>query len=234
MSTGDVESYVEWKGWTAERFMAADAYRHALYDAEAGNIDIAGQKVLEIGFGGGTFLRWAKDRGADIYGCEIVPELVEIARARGDVHLVDSDLSHIPATLDESFRLIAAFDVLEHLTLEETRRLLAQIERLLQPGGFFLARFPNGESPFGRVYQYRDATHRTVLSGRLIGQLLVGSRLKVVRAGDARVPLFGSPLRKAGQWLKRAVRNRMSAFIKQLYDFDGAMGTNMVVLVQRS
>lgn len=55
--------------------------------------------------------------------------------------------------------MIACFDVIEHLTTEDLRALLSDSLPHLAPGGRYLFRFPNGNSPFvGPIYN-SDITH---------------------------------------------------------------------------
>jgi len=125
--------------------------------------------VLEIGFGNGSFLAWAKAQGADVVGTEIDAPMIERARAKG----FDAQPASLVAlaAVGQRFDLVVAFDVFEHWDKAELVENLKQIAALLRPGGLVLARFPNGQSPFGRVHQYGDLTHQTVLSASSVAQL---------------------------------------------------------------
>jgi len=162
------KQYITWKNWdkNVTKDFANDAY---LYELKNLNID-KNVRILEIGFGSGGFLDWAKDKGNDVVGVEIIEPLVDSAKERG--HIVyhghpDKLLSKYKGT----FELICLFDVLEHISIDELPHLFKTISMLLIDGGKVFARFPNGASPFGRFYQYRDVTHVSVLSPEIINQI---------------------------------------------------------------
>ena len=152
--------YADWKNWHGE-FAPSD--RDARYfAAELADIPLQGKRVLEIGFGNGSFLAWAKALGAEVVGTEIDAAMIQRALARGfDARPASLDAL---AAANERFDLIVAFDVFEHWDKPTLVASLVQFAALLGPDGQLLARFPNGQSPFGRVHQYGDPTHQTVLS----------------------------------------------------------------------
>jgi len=179
------DAYAAWKDWRGEFAVGERQARY--YAAELDGIALEGRRVLEIGFGDGGFLAWAKAQGANISGTEIDADVVALARAKGfDAH---------PPALEalvaqgRQFDLVAAFDVLEHWDKAALVANLRQIAALLVPGGLLIARFPNGQSPFGRVHQHGDLTHQTALSATSIEQLAIMTGLELVRVGNAaRVP----------------------------------------------
>lgn len=161
------QSYREWKAW--DRSQASELDHASVADVR--RLGLAnGARVLDFGFGSGQFLDWARRTGYRAVGIENIEALVASATARGH----KAYLGQLPGGKDHhraSFDAIVAFDVLEHLTREEIADVLALFAQLLRPGGKLLARFPNGHSPFGRLNQYGDATHCSVLSGEILGQL---------------------------------------------------------------
>jgi len=75
------ESYSQWKDWQLN-FTCSEADAQ-YYDLEFGNCVKSGSRIVEIGFGNGGFLDWAKRRGAEVYGVEIQPEILEAADRHG-------------------------------------------------------------------------------------------------------------------------------------------------------
>ncbi len=135
-----------------------------------------GARVLDIGFGQGALLDWARDQGFETHGVEIIPELVDRAAPRHAVHLgTIFDLDGAETLFDGVF----AVDVFEHIPLPELRRTFGRVGEILRPGGVCVARFPNGSSPFWGPYMFGDATHTTFLNDVTIRQLAVGSGLEV-------------------------------------------------------
>jgi Methyltransferase domain len=177
--------YEEWKGWRGA-FNASEADTR-YFATELAGMPVGGRRVLEIGFGNGSFLAWAKAQGAIVAGTETHAAIIDAARTKGfDAHPADLGALLVAA---RCFDLVVAFDVLEHWDMQTLITNLNQIHALLDVGGTLLARFPNGQSPFGRLHQYGDITHRSVLSASSIGQLAQMTGFEVVRvANAARVP----------------------------------------------
>jgi 2-polyprenyl-3-methyl-5-hydroxy-6-metoxy-1,4-benzoquinol methylase len=117
----------------------------------------------------------------------------------------------------DRFDLIVAFDVLEHLTVEEIVDLLRFAASLLNPGGRLLARFPNGASPFGAFYQTGDVTHVTVLSAGRIRQIGLSAGLSLVAAFNSARPVASHARRVLAQKARYVVRDLLETFIGRLY-----------------
>ena len=191
----------------------------------------AGSKLLEIGFGDGQLLRWARAAGHQITGVEIVPALVERAREMG-IDCLAGPLTE--GTLaDRRYNAIIAFDVLEHMSFEEIAAFFDFSKANLEPGGFYLLRFPNGASPFGAMYQASDITHKSVLSLGIIRQLAQRSGLRIVSTFEPR-PYPPDILRKVQRWLGYKLQDALTALLTRAY-FGGKahIEPNILVMLQR-
>jgi SAM-dependent methyltransferase len=93
-----------------------------------------GGSLLDIGTHRGDFtLRVAEHAGVDdVHGVEFIAEHAAVARDRG-INAVEADLEEGLPFDDESFDLISANQVIEHL--RGTDLFLAEIRRVLKPGG---------------------------------------------------------------------------------------------------
>jgi 2-polyprenyl-3-methyl-5-hydroxy-6-metoxy-1,4-benzoquinol methylase len=174
--------YVEWKSWRGA--FAANDREARYYAAEFEGIALSGKRVLEIGFGNGSFLAWARAQGATVAGTEAIDALVEQARTNG----YDAQPADLPAlaAAGRQFDIVVAFDVFEHWSRRELIAHLRQIHALLAHDGLVLARFPNGHSPFGRLHQHGDLTHVTALSSTSTTQLAQMTGFAVVRIENER------------------------------------------------
>ena len=141
--------------------------------------------ILEIGFGEGRFLDWARSKGHHVEGIEIIPEMVDRARKRD--HVVHLGSIRQAICDGQRFDLIAAFDVVEHLAISEILDLLEDAECVLNPGGRLLLQFPNAGSPFAAPYQIGDVTHQTALSEAALKQIAQVKGWVVTKSFNARV-----------------------------------------------
>lgn len=189
----------------------------AEFRGELQGLTLKGKRVLEIGFGRGYFLEYARDEGAEVIGTEFIPELVAKNRAAGfNVHI--GPLENLPdLTKPEAFDLIVAFDVLEHMDLQALKRNLEMFSIMLVPGGHLLVRFPNGQSPLSAVPQNGDVTHMTVLSVEKIKQLTIMSNLIPVRSGNAFRERNGSLIKKVRKGLAYAARDFIEVVLGYIY-----------------
>ncbi len=88
--------------------------------------------VLDLGCGSGRTLLWNRDWGATTVGVDISPFFS--ADARRSVDLLIGDLRKLPFA-DGAFTKALSLDVLEHLSPEALRGMLAEASRVLAPGG---------------------------------------------------------------------------------------------------
>jgi 2-polyprenyl-3-methyl-5-hydroxy-6-metoxy-1,4-benzoquinol methylase len=208
------EGYESWKGWTEPfKFTAEEA---SYFAGETSCAKIADADVLEIGFGSGSFVAWARDQGARIAGTEINPVLLSAARAFG-VELLEADLETVADSHADRFDTIVAFDVFEHFTLDAVMSRLAAAETMLKPGGRLIMRFPNGQSPFGLTAQNGDPTHVTPLSRDVVEQLTRATRLEVVRYSPSFRIAGGGIAKSLARRLRYAARDVMSLCLNAIY-----------------
>jgi hypothetical protein len=85
-----------------------------------------------------------------------------------------------------------AFDVLEHIPQDLLSNLILDISRVLKSDGVFLARFPNGDSPFGLINQNGDATHVTTIGSNKIKYFAAQANMQVIFIGGEAQPIFGT------------------------------------------
>jgi len=88
--------------------------------------------VVDLGCGSGRALLWNRDWGSTTVGVDISPFFSEDARRRVD--LLIGDLRTLPFA-DATFTKAFSLDVLEHLSPQALRAMLAEASRVLAPGG---------------------------------------------------------------------------------------------------
>lgn len=100
-----------------------------------------GVRVLEIGSGRGSLLRWLLDQGADARGIEVSAErIAESRQLYGELPLQLTDGAQLPFR-DQTFDLVVSFDVFEHIPDSDAH--LREVARVLRPGGAYLLQTPN-------------------------------------------------------------------------------------------
>ncbi len=211
------DHYAEWKGWSHS--FSCSPEMAAYFAGELGGADITGRHILEIGFGNGEFIDFARARGAIVYGAELGDAALEAARQQG-ITIVPADFENEADKWSAQFDLIAAFDVFEHLTPDQIVQKLRAIDVMLKPEGKVLLRFPNGQSPFGLAPQHADATHVTALSLAKIEQYLVGTQLTPITYRGVARANGGSLSRRLVRRVRYALRDCHMALIRFLYATD--------------
>jgi hypothetical protein len=227
----DHARYSAWKGW--EGTFSCDLKKARYFAAEFRGIPLRGQRVLEVGFGNGAFMAWARDAGADVHGIELNEAMRVAARQHGFV-VHDRSFAELVA---QGWRcdLVVAFDVIEHWDSAELVENFGLVRELLHDGGLFLARCPNGHSPFGRVYQHGDLTHKSTLSAYKLEYLAGVSGLDVVRiANPCRVSSRPGILRALRQRWLQLRRHWIERSISRLYGIRRLpLDPNLMVLLRR-
>lgn len=107
---------------------------HAVERMLAGR-SFAGARALDVGCGSGRWSRWLAARGADVVGVDPTAAMLETARRLSpDVRferMSATDLDFPP----ESFDIVTAVTVIQHLQPSEQERAAAAMVRVLRPGG---------------------------------------------------------------------------------------------------
>ena len=96
----------------------------------------AGSTVLDLGCGAGT-LALLKRKGVTLAGVDLSPVCALAARRNGYDFTCASELTRLPFA-DDSFDYAVSLDVLGHVGFEEKDAVLAEVRRVLRPGGVTL------------------------------------------------------------------------------------------------
>jgi SAM-dependent methyltransferase len=138
--------------WWSNRYYALLARRHGPSHG----------RVLEVGCGMGHLLTWLVD-SYQVYGADINPWALAESRRnvpQGSFLLLSAE--ELGAFQDGSFQIVVSKHVVEHLPNPE--RSIAEMSRVLAPGGLLLLATPNLSSPMRDVKKerwigYQDPTH---------------------------------------------------------------------------
>ena len=103
-------------------------------------IDWNGKSVLDLGCAGGFMAEALDERGATVIGIDPASEAIAAARshaaANGRDITYDVGVGEALPYSDDSFDAVVCVDVLEHV--DDLPKVLAEVARVLKPGGMFL------------------------------------------------------------------------------------------------
>ncbi|MGY6697338.1 MAG: bifunctional 2-polyprenyl-6-hydroxyphenol methylase/3-demethylubiquinol 3-O-methyltransferase UbiG [Roseinatronobacter sp.] len=103
-------------------------------------IDWSGKRVLDLGCAGGFMAEALAERGAEVTGIDPAAKAIEAARAHaaqtGHQIRYDVGVGEALPYADAGFDAVVCVDVLEHV--QDLAQVLAEVSRVLRPGGLFL------------------------------------------------------------------------------------------------
>jgi SAM-dependent methyltransferase len=125
----------------------------------------AGQKgsLLEVGCAYGLFLKRATPMFEEVHGLDISQHALDEARKEAPKAILKKhDLDEGIPYPNESFDVVAGFDVFEHT--DSLRGSLGEATRVLRPGGLLLISCPQQDTRLGQAYRKidTDASHVSV------------------------------------------------------------------------
>ena len=153
-------------------------------------------RLLDAGCGTG-FNLLALSRLGRAMGIDLAPEAIAFCRERG-VRAVRASLLALPFP-DAAFDAVTSFDVIYHAWVTDDRAAVAEMARVLRPGGVLLVRVPALRALWGAHDVEVQSRHRYT-RGELVA-LLEGCGLRVERATYCNSLLF--PLLLARRTLDR-------------------------------
>ena len=152
----DYEAYWSAEGFNPEGGLGPETARMI------SRILTPGQQIVDVGCGDGNGLgRWAAAKGHAYLGLDVSHAALAKARSLGLAvqHITDASQLPLPSI---SAGAVACLEVFEHLL--DPASAVAEIKRVLEPGGFLIATVPNAAywirrvelGLFGRFNPYGD------------------------------------------------------------------------------
>ncbi len=209
-------------------------------------------KLLDIGCGGGFFLKTAEERGWEPHGVDIVPGFVKFARE--DLQLKNVHCRSLEELEYEKhfFDAIVLWDLIEHLP--HPSNFLKTINRLLSPDGLLVIWTPNARNAAwlkGQWYGYIPLQHLYFFSSATLNRTLQSAGFRMVFKNTNRAkkgffsPPKNSPYQKPdrpfSKWekfllgMKRDIKNFINPvnYISPLLDWAG-YGFNLYVIAKKT
>jgi 2-polyprenyl-3-methyl-5-hydroxy-6-metoxy-1,4-benzoquinol methylase len=118
-------------------------------------------KILDVACGEGALLSFLKLKKYDnIFGFDISSENIDICHSLGLNFVQKFDALKInDFESQESFDVIFALDILEHIPKEKAVIFLEQIKNRLKPGGYVIIQTPNMGCVTACLLRYNDLSH---------------------------------------------------------------------------
>ena len=125
-------------------------------------IDISSvTKALDIGCGRGEWVELLQRHSIDALGVDLNYAMVEDAKRHGVKNIIVKDIfDFLSDSEDESYDLITAFHIIEHIPFNKLLTLLSEIKRVLKPQGKMILETPDPTNLLvSSLTFYNDPTH---------------------------------------------------------------------------
>jgi 2-polyprenyl-3-methyl-5-hydroxy-6-metoxy-1,4-benzoquinol methylase len=135
---------------------------------------------LDIGCATGMLIEWMKKEGWDVQGVDICRESAEYGKLHRGVEIFSGTLEEAHFA-DQAFGAVHFSHLIEHLP--DPRGFLAEVRRILAPGGYSLITTPNiggfQARLFGKGWRSAIADHLVLFSKRTLQRLVRESGFEV-------------------------------------------------------
>jgi O-antigen chain-terminating methyltransferase len=144
-----------------------------------------GAGSFDIGCGRGEWLELMQEAGLKPCGVDLNEGMLQACVELGLPAQQGDGVARLKALEDESQAIVSAFHVVEHISFEQLRTVIAESLRVLKPGGLLFLETPNPENiGVGTRNFYLDPTHQRPIPDVLLSFMVeyAGySRVKVMK-----------------------------------------------------
>jgi len=226
-------TYIDWKNWETDSFGKTSKLEETYFNNIVKLLKLKkSSKILEIGFGNGSFLGYAVSQNFNYDGVESNANLVDLA--------IDNNFSAY-TSLDKidretKYDLIILFDVIEHINADAVEEFFKEMNLHLEETGSIFLRFPNGSSPLGLGNQHGDVTHCNIVTLPKLNFWCYNSDLKVIfYRGDIRPFIFRHNILKMPSRVVRLFFHVLTEkFIRAISSQSkGVLSSNLEVVIKK-
>ncbi|KTD64192.1 class I SAM-dependent methyltransferase [Legionella shakespearei] len=130
-------------------------------------------QVLDIGCGRGEWLDLLTDEGIKTVGLDVNVAFTRYCQQKKLTVIEENVLTFLQKQKADSWLIISAFHVVEHLSFDDLQQLIKEAYRVLQPGGLFILETPNPDNlRVANVTFWFDPTHKRLLPKELLAFLI--------------------------------------------------------------
>ena len=137
-------------GWDIGEFLATgrDHIDQLLDRLETMGLSPARGSALDFGCGVGRLTLALSDHFEHVVGVDVAPSMIALAEkldaSAGRCEFIVNPHDHLQCLDDGRFDLVVAFIVLQHMPPDLAKRYLAELVRVLAPGGILVFQLPGG------------------------------------------------------------------------------------------
>ncbi len=190
--------------------------------------------ILDIGCGTGQFLYFLDEQGySNYYGIDASEEQIDFCRKNVTKKVGLADIFEYLKDKKETFDVVSANDVIEHIPKQRLVETLALIHGALRKDGVFLMKVPNMSNPFNLLNRYMDITHEIGFTEYSICEVLDGVGFSSVAIRNASYPVVSLK-----SLLRRISEVSVHAALKFLYLAQGnimpkVLSTNVIAIAKK-
>lgn len=176
------------------------------------------QKVLDVGCGTGRLVKFLNSKGFVAFGCDNCPNAVRVAQKLNNKLTIKlASATKLPFKKN-SFDLVTAISVIEHLTHNEGKKFLEEAKRVLKPKGYIFLVTPNFATPLriiqgSKWFGYSDPTHLTFYTPASLKKILFRFGFKNAQTQ------FQIDWRKSLNWEFPSIAAKLPKFLKKILVF---------------
>jgi 2-polyprenyl-3-methyl-5-hydroxy-6-metoxy-1,4-benzoquinol methylase len=193
-------------------------------------------KILDFGCGTGDFLYHLKKKGyQNFFGIDISASQIEYCKKNITDQAQTMDGIDFLKDKKETFDLIVAHDVMEHIPKNEIIKFLTLIHQALKKGGQVVIRVPNMSNPFGLDARFNDFTHEIGFTSKSLYQVLWLAEFRHIQI----LPIREIPIRSLRNWVRKIFVKCLHNFMRfcfyiQDYSVPQNLDKNLVALAKKS
>jgi 2-polyprenyl-3-methyl-5-hydroxy-6-metoxy-1,4-benzoquinol methylase len=141
-----------------------------------------GAAILDVGCGCGHFLYYLTKQNYNAFlGIDISPQQIDHCKTAITDRVQVHDVFEFLKSNDDTYDVITAHDLVEHIPKERTLELLALVHQALKRGGTFIVRVPNMSNPLSLDSRYSDFSHEAGFTVKSLRQVLSVGGFRNVR-----------------------------------------------------